>query len=350
MTPAFWRGRRVFLTGHTGFKGSWLALWLVRLGATLTGFSVDVPTTPSFFESARVADGVESIMGDVREAAAVSAAMRSAHPEIVFHLAAQPLVRHSYAEPVGTFATNVLGTVNVLEAARGLDGLLSVIVVTSDKCYRPADTAHSESDALGGEDPYSASKAAAELVTAAYRASFFSDRGPAVASARAGNVIGGGDWAADRLVPDLMRAAFAGATVLIRNPSHVRPWQHVLGPLAGYLQLAERLCEDRALAAPWNFGPLEEDVRPVRWLVDALLERWPTPVSVTLAGGEAAARETATLRLDSSRARSVLGWRPAWPLELALDSTADWYRAFGAGEDVRGLALAQIDRYKEDAA
>lgn len=350
MTPAFWRGRRVFLTGHTGFKGSWLSLWLVRLGATVTGFSIDVPTTPSLFASAGVAHGLENITGDVRLADALAAAMRNARPEVVFHLAAQSLVRRSYDEPAETFATNVLGTVNLLDTARGLDGLRSVVVVTSDKCYRPRDAAHSEEDALGGDDPYSASKAAAELVTAAYRSSFFSDGGPAVASVRAGNVVGGGDWAVDRLVPDVMRAALDGVAVSVRNPTHVRPWQHVLGPLAGYLELAERLYEESSLAAAWNFGPLEEDVRPVAWVVDALLQRWPAPASVTFAAGELGGPETAALRLDSSRARRVLGWRPAWPLERALDMTVDWYRAFAAGEDVRSVTLAQIERYEADAA
>lgn len=349
VTPAFWRGRRVFLTGHTGFKGSWLALWLERLGATVTGFSVDVPTTPSLFESARVGIGMDHVTGDVRDAALLAAAMRGARPEVVFHLAAQSLVRRSYAEPVETFATNVLGTVNVLEAARHLEGLRSVVIVTSDKCYRPGENAHPEDDALGGDDPYSASKAAAELVTAAYRRSFFSDRGPGVGSARAGNVIGGGDWAVDRLVPDVMRGALDGTTVAVRNPGHVRPWQHVLGPLAGYLELGERLCEEPGLALAWNFGPLEDEARPVEWLVQALLERWPAPISVDVADRSSGGHETTTLRLDSSRARDVLGWRPAWPLERSLDATVEWYRAFAAGEDVRDVALAQIERYEADA-
>ena len=348
LTPAFWRGRRVFLTGHTGFKGSWLALWLDRLGATVTGYSVDVPTSPSLYEAARVSDGVRSIIGDVRDLAALAAAMQSARPEIVFHLAAQSLVGRSYDEPVETFTTNVLGTVNVLDAARDLDGLRSVVVVTSDKSYRQTETAHSEDDPLGGDDPYSASKAAAELVTGAYRHSFFSAGGPAVASVRAGNVIGGGDWARDRLVPDLMRAALDRSTAVVRNPDHVRPWQHVLGPLAGYLALAERLSEEPSFGAAWNFGPPEKEARSVRWLADALVERWPSPVSVSFPGGDGGSREAAALRLDSSRARDLLGWQPAWPLERALDATVEWYRAFGSGEDVRSVTLAQIERYEAD--
>jgi CDP-glucose 4,6-dehydratase len=348
LTPAFWRGRRVFLTGHTGFKGSWLALWLEHMGAVVTGYAIDVPTTPSLFEAAHVANGVESISGDVRDLGALATSMRRARPELVFHLAAQSLVRRSYDEPAETFATNVLGTVNVLDAARGIDGLRSVVVVTSDKCYGPAENAHSEDDPLGGVDPYSASKAAAELVTGAYRHSFFSTRGPAVASVRAGNVIGGGDWARDRLVPDVMRAALDGTSAVIRNPGHVRPWQHVLGPLAGYLGLAERLSLDRALACAWNFGPLEDEAQPVGWLVDQLVERWPSPIATSFPETNDGGHEAAALRLDSSRARDVLGWKPAWSLERALDATVEWYRAFASGEDVRAVAIAQIEEYERD--
>lgn len=347
VTPGFWRGRRVFLTGHTGFKGSWLALWLGHLGAEVTGYAVDVPTTPSLYEAARVGDGILSVTGDVRDLEALAAAMRGSSPDIVFHMAAQSLVRRSYDEPVETFATNVMGTVNVIEAARGLDSLRGIVVVTSDKCYRPAERAHSEDDPLGGGDPYSASKAGAELVTDAYRQSFFTTAGPGLAAVRAGNVIGGGDWARDRLVPDLMRAALEGTTAVVRNPDYVRPWQHVLGPLGGYLVLAERLSRDRALATAWNFGPAEE-ARPVRWLVDALIARWPTAISTRFGDGEGGGREAAALRLDSSRARDRLGWRPAWSLERALDATVEWYRAFAAGEDVRSLALEQIAQYEAD--
>jgi CDP-glucose 4,6-dehydratase len=349
VTHAFWRGRRVFLTGHTGFKGSWLTLWLRHLGATVTGFSINVPTTPSLFDSAGVADGIESIIGDVRDRGAVEAAMCTARPDVVFHLAAQPLVRRSYEEPVETFATNVMGTINVLEVARVMDGLHEVIVVTSDKCYRPGEAPHQEDDELGGDDPYSSSKAAAELATSAYRQSFFADRGPAVASVRAGNVIGGGDWAVDRLVPDLMRAVLDGGSVVVRNPTHIRPWQHVLGPLAGYLELAERLADDRSLAAPWNFGPPDEEVRSVQWLIDALVERWPGSVSVIFSEIEPVGREVGELRLDSSRARDALGWRLAWSLEQAVDATVEWYRSFAAGDDVHDLTLAQIERYEADA-
>ena len=347
VSPTFWRGRRVFLTGHTGFKGSWLALLLEHLGAVVTGYAIDVPTTPSFYESARVAEGIESVTGDIRVVAAVTRAMEQARPQVVFHLAAQSLVRRSHEEPVETFTTNVLGTANVLEAVRGVDGIRSVVVATSDKCYRRSNTAHSEDDPLGGEDPYSASKAAAELVAAAYRDSYFSADGPALATVRAGNVIGGGDWARDRLVPDVMRAALDGGTVIVRNPGHVRPWQHVLGPLSGYLGLAERLEGDRGFATAWNFGPAEDEARPVESIVDALVERWPTTVAISVEDDSGGAREADALRLDSSRARELLGWR-TWPLNTALDATAEWYRAFAAGEDVRSVALAQIARYEAE--
>ena len=349
VTPAFWRGRRVFITGHTGFKGSWLALWLEQLGASVTGYAIDVPTTPSLYEAARVDEGIRSVIGDVRGLSDVATAMEEAQPEVVFHLAAQSLVRRSHEEPLETFTTNVLGTANVLEAVRGYDGIRTVIVVTSDKCYRRSENVHSEDDPLGGEDPYSASKAAAELVTAAYRDSFFTTNGPAVATVRAGNVIGGGDWARDRLIPDVMRAALDGGTAVVRNPGHVRPWQHVLGPLAGYLKLAERLDRDRTCASAWNFGPTEDESRPVEWLVDALVARWPADIAVRVDDASGGAREAPALRLDSSRARALLGWRPAWTLDTALDATAEWYRAFAAADDVRSVALAQIARYEADA-
>lgn len=348
LTPAFWRGRRVFVTGHTGFKGSWLALWLHRLGAVVTGYARDVPTTPSLYESAGIARRITGVTADVCDLSALTDAMRAARPEVVFHLAAQSLVRRSYDEPLETFATNVVGTVNMLEAVRAVGGVGSAVIVTSDKCYRPKETPHAEGDPLGGEDPYSASKAAAELVTHAYRSSYFSEQGPAVATVRAGNVFGGGDWAPDRLVPDLMRAALGGTSLVVRNPEHVRPWQHVLAPLAGYLGLAERLCEERRLAAAWNFGPDEDDVRPVRWLVDVLAARWASPLSISFAGGAGDGRESPALRLDASRARELLGWRPAWSLDHSLDATVEWYAAFAAGEDVGSLALAQIARYEAE--
>lgn len=348
MRSEFWDGRRVFVTGHTGFKGSWLTLWLEHLGANVTGYSIGIPTTPSLYEAAGVGAGIESITGDVRNLAAVSAALHAAQPEVIFHLAAQSLVRRSYQEPVETFATNVLGTVNVLEAARAVDCLRSVVVVTSDKCYRPAEAAHAEDDALGGDDPYSASKAAAELVAAAYRHAFFPKGHAAVASVRAGNVIGGGDWADDRLVPDLARAARTRGTAVVRNPDYVRPWQHVLGPLSGYLLLAERMERDASLATGWNFGPAPDEACSVRALVEALLARWPAAPAVQYLDPVADEFEAPALRLDSARARERLDWRPAWRLERALDETVEWYAAFAGGTDVRALTHAQIERYEQD--
>jgi CDP-glucose 4,6-dehydratase len=345
VNPAFWKGRRVLLTGHTGFKGSWLSLWLQRLGAEVTGFALPAPSDPSLFALARVDEGLRaSITGDVRDLEAVRAAVREARPEVVLHLAARAIVRESLVDPVGTYATNVMGTVNVLEAARESADVRSVVVVTSDKCYENREWVwgYREHEAMGGKDPYSSSKGCAELVTHAYRSTFFADPdGPRVASARAGNVIGGGDWGADRLVPDLMRAAVAGHAVQVRNPDAIRPWQHVLNSLTGYLLLAERLWDDPAFAEGWNFGPADEDARPVRWIADRICERWgrglrwetdalPQP------------REAHFLKLDSAKARTELGWRPRWDLGQALDRIVTWYSGYGDGADLRELTLAQI--------
>ncbi|MEA2375926.1 MAG: CDP-glucose 4,6-dehydratase [Thermoleophilaceae bacterium] len=343
--PALWRGRRVLVTGHTGFKGSWLCLWLGQLGAEVHGFGLPVPTTPSLHDLLSLPSGTT---GDIRDIDAVTAAIKGARPEVVFHLAAQPLVRHSYLDPIGTYDTNVMGTANVLEAARSEARV--VVVVTSDKCYEPhADGAPCrEGDPLGGADPYSSSKACAELVTAAYRRSFAGDGdgGPAIASARAGNVIGGGDWAADRLVPDAMRAALAGQALAVRNPDAVRPWQHVLSPLSGYLRLAEALWQSPAAAGAWNFGPDAGDERPVRWIADRVCGLWGSGLRWASMddGGPA---ETAVLRLDSSKARSELGWAPGWDLEAALGATVDWFRAYRDGADVRALCAAQIQAFAE---
>jgi CDP-glucose 4,6-dehydratase len=345
--PRFWTGRRVLVTGHTGFKGAWLSLWLTQLGAQVVGFSDGVPTTPSLYESARVGELVESVTGDVRDADAVRAVVARTAPEVVLHLAAQPLVRRSFAAPVGTLAVNVMGTAHVLEAVRATASVRSVVVVTSDKCYenREWPWAYREDEALGGHDPYSASKAAAELVTASYRASFFAaPDAAAIASARAGNVIGGGDWAQDRLVPDLARAAAAGVPLALRNPGAVRPWQHVLDPLAGYLVLAQRAFADRACARAFNFGPAGDDARPVGWVVERLAARFGDAVRVEADAGPHP-HEAHHLRVDSSLARSALGWRPGWDLETALDRTADWYRAHAAGADARALSLEQLESY-----
>lgn len=359
MNATFWQGRRVFLTGHTGFKGSWLALWLLRLGARVTGYSLPEPTSaPSLFELARVADGIDSLSGDVRDSDSLARALTEARPEVVIHMAAQSLVRRSYADPASTYATNVMGTVNLLEAARRAEGLRAVVVVTTDKCYENREWVwgYRETDTLGGRDPYSNSKACAELVADAYRQSFFdaasSAGAAAVATARAGNVIGGGDWAEDRLLPDIFRAAAEGREAQIRNPNAVRPWQHVLEPLSGYLALAENLCGERReeFAEGWNFGPSDEDARPVSWVVERIRQKWQgagAPVWARDAGANHP-HEARSLRLDCSKARERLGWRPRWTIEEALDATVEWYRAQHSGADARRLCAEQIEAYQNE--
>jgi CDP-glucose 4,6-dehydratase len=341
---SFWDGRRVLVTGHTGFKGAWLVLWLRELGAAVSGFGLAPPTEPSLYAGARAGDGVDEHAGDVRDAAAVRAAVQAARPEVVIHMAAQPLVRRSYDEPVLTYEVNALGTANVLEALRRAPDARAVVVVTSDKCYepRPDGSPCREGDPLGGADPYSSSKACAELVAAAYRRSF--PGGPAVATARAGNVIGGGDWARDRLVPDAMRAALRGEELVVRNPSAVRPWQHVLCPLAGYLALAERVWADPSAAGPWNLGPDPGDELPVSAIADRLCELWGGGFRWR-AEGDGGPPETAVLRLDSTKARELLGWRPAWGLDASLAATVEWTRAVAGGADPRAVCAAQIADY-----
>jgi CDP-glucose 4,6-dehydratase len=355
--PSFWRGKRVFLTGHTGFKGAWLALWLTDLGAEVIGYSLPPPTDPSLFEMAGVKDRVRHLDGDVRDEAALARAVAEARPEIVFHLAAQSLVRVSYDEPAATYATNVMGTVNLLEAVRRCEAVRAVICVTSDKCYENRETPrpYREDDAMGGYDPYSSSKGCAELVTSAYRRSFFppervADHGVAVASARAGNVIGGGDWARDRLVPDLMRAFAAGVRPVIRFPGAIRPWQHVLEPLAGYMRLAERLFRgDAAAAEGWNFGPDEADGRPVRWIADRSSGLWGAGAGWDRTG-QPQMHEATLLRLDCSKARTELGWRPVWPLDEGLRQTVVWYRDVAQGAEPAEMTLRQIREHQEASA
>ena len=351
--PDFWRERRVLLTGHTGFKGAWLALWLQSLGARVTGYSAKVPTQPSLFELARVAEGMENIMGDVRDHEATTEAVAAAAPEVVIHMAAQALVRRGFTEPRETYETNVMGTVNVLDAVRlSGDGVRVHVNVTTDKCYenREWEWGYRETEPMGGHDPYSNSKGCAELVTSAFRSSFFSDvDGTRVASARAGNVIGGGDWGEDRLVPDVMRAALAGEQVRVRNPNSIRPWQHVLNPLSGYLVLAQAMWDSPEHATGWNFGPPDDDARPVGWVVERLAELWPAELRSSLDDGPHP-HEARYLKLDSSRARGRLGWRPLVGLDAALLSIVEWYRALSEGSDMRAVTLGQIEAIQYAAA
>lgn len=350
--PAFWRGKRVFVTGHTGFKGGWLSLWLQQLGAEVTGYALDAPSEPNLFGVADVAKGMHSIIANISDGDALKRAMHAAKPEIVLHLAAQSLVRYSYDNPVETYATNVVGLVQVFEAVRATHGVRAVVNVTTDKCYDNKEWAwgYRENDTLGGYDPYSNSKACAELVTAAYRNSYFNqqryaEHGVALASARAGNVIGGGDWARDRLIPDILRAIEQGEPVQIRNPQAIRPWQHVLEPLSGYLRLAEKLYTDGMIYAEgWNFGPYEMDVKPVGWIVERIASKWGPGAKWTL-NKEQQPHEAHYLKLDCAKARSLLGWMPRWNIEQAIDKIVEWHKAREQGADMRQITLAQIDQY-----
>jgi CDP-glucose 4,6-dehydratase len=345
--PDFWRARRVLITGHTGFKGSWLALWLERLGAEITGFSNGIPTAPSLFDIARVGAGLRSIEGDVRDLAAVEGALAESRAEVVIHMAAQAVVTRSFETPVQTYATNVMGTVHVLDAARRAEGVRVVVNVTSDKCYENREWVwgYREDDPVGGSDPYSSSKGCAELVTSAFQSSFGGAEDPAIASARAGNVIGGGDWAQDRLIPDLMSAALDGRPATIRDPDAIRPWQHVLNPLSGYLLLAQALWDSREYAEPWNFGPDDADAQPVRWMIDRLSEVWGEPIAWRPLEGEKP-HEAHHLKVDSSKARVRLGWSPGWSLMDSLASIGSWYRLLRSGGDMRSLALHQIAAFQ----
>lgn len=344
----FWCSKRVLITGHTGFKGSWLSLWLQSMGANVIGYALPRPSNPSMFEVARVADGMTSIVGDVCNLVDVQAAFSKHQPEIVIHMAAQSLVRHSYREPVETYVTNVMGTVHVLEAARNTPSVRAIVNVTSDKCYENREWVwgYRESEAMGGFDPYSSSKGCAELVTSAYRNSFFK-QGAGLASARAGNVIGGGDWAEDRLIPDMVRAFSENRPVLIRNPDAIRPWQHVLEPLAGYLLLAQRLYEEgSAYAEGWNFGPADDDAKSVQWIVEQLTQQWGEGVGWMLDQAEHP-HEAHYLKLDCSKSRMRLDWRPRWELGQALERIAAWHKAHRQGRDMREFTLEQIAAYRE---
>ncbi|AIT22508.1 CDP-glucose 4,6-dehydratase [Burkholderia thailandensis E254] len=347
----FWRARRVLVTGHTGFKGSWLSLWLQSLGAHVHGLALEPPSRPSLFETARVAQHMSSTIGDIRDYDVVRRAIADCMPEVVIHLAAQPLVRASYADPLSTYGTNVMGTVNLLEALRRAGCSRAVVNVTTDKCYENRNWlwGYRESDALGGRDPYSSSKACSEIVSSAYRRSFLERGATALATARAGNVIGGGDWAADRLVPDVLGAFACGRPAVIRHPRAVRPWQHVLDSLSGYLRLAERLHgEGQAWAEAWNFGPDDAQARTVEWVVSRMASIWgegarwhPDPADHP--------HEAAQLKLDASKATARLGWRPRWSLVRALERTIAWHRAWLAREDMRAVCIEQITEFDTSA-
>ncbi|MCM3750208.1 CDP-glucose 4,6-dehydratase [Paenibacillus pasadenensis] len=346
----FWIGRKVFLTGHTGFKGSWLAIWLHHMGARVTGYSLHSPTNPALFELAHIDKIMEdSFIGDVADFGRLKEAIEHAEPEIVIHMAAQPLVRRSYADPVETFRTNVMGTVNIMEVARSCKSVRVVLNVTTDKCYENQEWhwGYRETEPLGGHDPYSSSKACSELITSAYRNSFLGSLDIRVATARAGNVIGGGDWAEDRLIPDIFRSLFNGTQIQIRNPASVRPWQHVLEPLSGYLLLCQKLfTEGRQYAQSWNFGPQERDVRPVEWIVKRILHKWPDQHSGYKIIQQNEIHEAKMLKLDCSKAMNELYWFSKWSLESALDTTVEWFSGYLQGKDVQDLCIKQIEEYE----
>jgi CDP-glucose 4,6-dehydratase len=348
----FWQGKKVFIAGHTGFKGSWLCLWLHSMGAKVTGYALAPPTDPSLFELCKVNKLVTSIIADIRNGDPLQKAMASANPEIIIHMAAQPLVRESFKNPVETYSINVMGTVNVLEAARKCNGIKAVVNVTTDKCYENREWVwgYRENEHLGGYDPYSSSKACSELVTAAYRSSFFNPKdygthGVSLATARAGNVIGGGDWAVDRLIPDCVRALLKGEKIVIRNPNAIRPWQHVLEPLSGYLTLAQRLYEyGPRYAEAWNFGPDDSDAKSVEYIVQRICSKWGNNASYEIDKGEHP-HEAHYLKLDCSKAKAEFGWKPKWSLEKALDSIIEWTVAYHDGKDLRKVCLDQIEKY-----
>jgi len=351
--PAFWRGRRVLLTGHTGFKGGWLAIWLARLGAEVTGFALSPNTSPSLFEAADVERLVaRSILADIRDAAGLAALVRETRPEVVLHLAAQPLVRRSYREPLATLATNFMGTAHVLDAIRGLPDVTVAVMVTTDKVYANREWVHPyrEIDPLGGHDPYSASKAASEIVIDSYRRAFLSAQGVAVASARAGNVIGGGDWSEDRLLPDAVRAWQCGAMLDIRRPDAVRPWQHVLEPLSGYLVLAQHLWRDATAADAYNFGPSADEAATVRDVITRAQSVWPGGGKVAWGDGTAGPHEASILALDPSKVRAVLGVRGRWSTGEAVDRSIRWYARQAAGESALALCHADVADYEACSA
>jgi CDP-glucose 4,6-dehydratase len=349
VNESFWQGKKVYLTGHTGFKGSWLSLWLVNMGAKLKGYAFLPPTQPSLFDVATVAANIDSEIGDIRDLDQLAKSMTAFDPDIVIHMAAQPLVRLSYAEPIETYEVNVMGTVKVLEAVRCCSKVKAVVSVTTDKCYENKEWVwgYREDEPMGGYDPYSSSKGCAELVTSAYRRSFMQEKGIGLASARAGNVIGGGDWANDRLIPDILRAFEQSKPVVVRNPAATRPWQHVLEPLAGYLVLAENLYKQPHLYAEgWNFGPAEDDAKPVDWILDKMVSKWPN-ASWQLDNSDSP-HEAGYLKLDVSKAKSRLNWQPTWQLEQTLTKIIDWHQAWLNNEDMQQACLNEVNIYMRD--
>jgi CDP-glucose 4,6-dehydratase len=348
MVESFWKNKKVFLTGHTGFKGSWMSLWLLKAGAQLTGYSLGLPTTPSLFEELSIAKEMNSIFADIRDAEKIKKAMKEAQPEIVIHMAAQPLVRYSYQEPVETYMTNVMGTVFLFEAARAAGSVKAVLNVTSDKCYenQEREAGYKEDEPMGGFDPYSNSKGCAELVTAAYRRSFFEKENIALASGRAGNVIGGGDWALDRIVPDIVRSVLNKQTLSIRNPKATRPWQHVLEPVGGYLHLTEKLyTEGKTFAEGFNFGPSKTDHCNVESIILKMNQHWNNKIKYEVIISESNPHEAHLLSLDCSKAQEKLGWKPKWNLDQALLATVEWNEKRSAGQSVREITLNQIQNY-----
>ena len=352
--PSFWKGKRIFLTGHTGFKGGWLSLWLSSMGAKVTGYALAPNTTPNFFEVAKVTEALEhSHIADIRDLDRLQQAISAAKPEIVIHMAAQPLVRYSYTHPVETYATNVMGTVHVLEGVRSLDCVRAVVIVTTDKCYENQEWVwgYRENEPMGGHDPYSNSKGCAELVTSAYRQSYFpadqyAKHQVAIASARAGNVVGGGDWSIDRLIPDAIKAFEAHETLLIRNPLATRPWQHVLEPLSGYLVLAQGLYQEGPkFDGGWNFGPGDKDARSVQEVIDLLILNWESPATWKQELG-AQPHEAHSLKLDCSKAHQYLGWTPKWDLEEAMIKITEWHKAYQQKLNMRDISIAQIQSYQ----
>jgi CDP-glucose 4,6-dehydratase len=345
----FWQSKRVFLTGHTGFKGSWLSLWLSSLGAEVKGYALNPPTSPSLFNEAKISSIIDSQIGDIRDQDTLHESMTKFNPDILIHMAAQPLVRYSYEEPIETYEVNVIGTAKVLEAARSCPNLKAILNITTDKCYENdgRTEGYRENDPMGGYDPYSSSKGCAELVTSSYRRSFLQGQGVGLASVRAGNVIGGGDWADDRLIPDILRSFENGEPIVIRNPKATRPWQHVLEPLSGYLILAQELYEDqKEYAEGWNFGPNEQDARPVDWILDVMISKWPN--SSWEHDASSNPHEADFLKLDISKAKSKLGWSPVWELSQTLQKIINWHQAWLNKEDMQDVSFAEIKKYMRD--